>query len=273
MRFIKDYIKNKPVLYDVAIRIRNQFTSGTVLHHFLADFSVAHNGHVGFIQIGANDGLRNDPVREFIVADRWTGILVEPLPTVFLELKNNYRHVNNHRLVFVNAAISSSTATEVSFWSFDEQRLKNLQREERLDLLRKSSFAPEHLRENFGDRPDFASLIKEVRVPCLTITGLMEKYWRGGSLHLIVIDAEGHEPTIFRSIDFSLVSPEAFLFESCNLGGDREEVFGILSRNGYGLSTVGGDTIALKTSLTSERYFTRTIKNRERSACRLPPSS
>ena len=31
-----------------------------------------------FIQIGSNDGLKNDPLRKNILAEKWTGILVEP---------------------------------------------------------------------------------------------------------------------------------------------------------------------------------------------------
>jgi hypothetical protein len=35
---------------------------------------------VRFIQIGANDGIKNDPVHAFIKKYYWTGILVEPIP-------------------------------------------------------------------------------------------------------------------------------------------------------------------------------------------------
>ena len=43
-----------------------------------------------FIQVGANDGLMCDPIRQFIVKHSWGGILVEPVPDYFELLKKNY---------------------------------------------------------------------------------------------------------------------------------------------------------------------------------------
>ena len=51
--------------------------------------------HVGddafFIQIGACDGITGDPLRTCIMANpNWTGVMVEPNPVVYDELKKNY---------------------------------------------------------------------------------------------------------------------------------------------------------------------------------------
>ena len=55
---------------------------------------------VRFIQVGANDGVFGDPLREFIKSFGWEGILVEPQPDVFHHLLDNYDGFSN--LVFVN---------------------------------------------------------------------------------------------------------------------------------------------------------------------------
>jgi hypothetical protein len=40
-----------------------------------------------FVQIGANDGMGDDPVRRHVFEDGWVGVLVEPLPDVFERLQ------------------------------------------------------------------------------------------------------------------------------------------------------------------------------------------
>ena len=40
-----------------------------------------------FIQVGANDGVMCDPIRQFIVKHSWGCILVEPVPDYFELLK------------------------------------------------------------------------------------------------------------------------------------------------------------------------------------------
>jgi hypothetical protein len=39
-----------------------------------------------FVQIGANNGLTDDPIRQFVTKYHWHGVLVEPQPQVFQQL-------------------------------------------------------------------------------------------------------------------------------------------------------------------------------------------
>ena len=50
---------------------------------------VASGQSTCFIQIGANDGVRYDPIRKLVVKHQLPGLLVEPLPDVFARLKMN----------------------------------------------------------------------------------------------------------------------------------------------------------------------------------------
>ena len=246
---IKDYVKTKPRVYDIAIRIRRATGMKSPSYDCLNNFSKAHDRNVSFIQIGANDGLRNDPIREFVIRDRWAGILVEPLPYVFDQLKDNYRRLKGSHLVFVNAAISTSNSDEISFWTFDETFLATLSLEERMYYLRKASCNVENLKTFFKSSYDFEQAVKKIRVPCLTLSYLVEKYWTRGKVDLLVIDAEGHESSIIPSIDFDVLNPEAIFFESHLLGRDKEELFDFLCKNNYKVSEVGGDAIAVRSSL------------------------
>ncbi len=242
---LKDYVRTKPHLYDFLKLIRRRiFPKPDPTYDFFDSFSKSHSGKVNFVQIGANDGLRNDPIREFVIRDRWKGIFVEPLLTVFGMLQNNYAYASNSGLVFVNAAISASDSNSFIFYTFDNCFLQSLSLEKRLDYLRKASFDRKHVEHHISKMSEGA--IKEIEVTCLTMTSFLNKYWTGGKIDLLVIDAEGHEPSIIKSIDFDKFQPEAIYFESHNLGEGKGTLFGVLNDNGYSVSEIGGDAIALK---------------------------
>lgn len=55
-----------------------------VLHELF--YRYYHHGFF-FLQIGANDGRRADPLRKLVMRHKLTGLAVEPLPDIFMELK------------------------------------------------------------------------------------------------------------------------------------------------------------------------------------------
>ena len=71
-----------------------------------------------FVQIGSNDGMKNDPLNKYIRKNGWQGILVEPDLTNFRKLINNYAQVNG--LIFENVGIGPERG-EMLFY-----RLKNI---------------------------------------------------------------------------------------------------------------------------------------------------
>jgi FkbM family methyltransferase len=247
---VRHFVKSRPVLYDIGIRAKRAIGWKTPSYDFFNRLSHVHNGCVNFIQIGANDGIRNDPIREFIIRDRWTGILVEPLPAVFAQLKDNYRRVKGTLLVFVNAAISTSNSENISFWTFDDRFLAPLPFEKRMWYLRKSSTSKDQLKKAVRGNYAFDQIVKEIKVPSMTLSHLVQKYWVRGQINLLVIDAEGHESAILTSMDFEVLNPDAIFFESQHLNRDKNKVFDFLSKNEYKMSEAHGDAIACRHGLT-----------------------
>jgi len=242
---IKDYIRTKPQLYDSFKAFKRQFVKQSdPTFDYLNTFSKSHNRKVNFVQIGANDGLRNDPIREFIIRDCWKGILIEPLPIAFNLLINNYSYIHNPDLIFVNAAVSSIDQENLTFYSFKEKYLTKLSFEEKMDMLRKASFIRKHVEAFIGDKdPD--DVIQEIEVPCLKFNSLLKQYWGNKKvLDLLVIDAEGYEPDIIKSIDYTDIRPSVIFFESHHLGVEKERLFHFLEKKGYSLKEIGGDTVA-----------------------------
>jgi hypothetical protein len=73
-----------------------------VLAHYLA--SRVDTRSFFFLQVGALDGVVDDPLHRYVRARNWHGILVEPQPFHFRRLVENYAGLEDLR--FVNAAIT-----------------------------------------------------------------------------------------------------------------------------------------------------------------------
>lgn len=251
---IRTFLERYPQFYDTLRLSWWQVSPQQSLSwKFFDRFSKAYNQKISFIQIGANDGLRNDPIRGFVVRDQWRGIFVEPLPTAFEMLKNNNRHLKQSDLKFVNAAISSSEEN-LSFWTYGDNFLSNLSLEEKLSYQRKSSFNKKHLLKHLNhlehnSLDDFDKFLQEIKVPCLTLEELMQKYWPSNKINLLMIDAEGHESSIIRGINFQKVDIDVIYFESAHLGKQRQEIYDILASQDYKITQIGLDSIAQKISL------------------------
>src|SRR5262249_56046547 len=59
-----------------------------------------------FVNIGANDGVSNDPIYPFLREYGWSGIVVEPLAPMLEELRRNYHDIPG--IVFEQAAIAAT---------------------------------------------------------------------------------------------------------------------------------------------------------------------
>lgn len=249
-QLLRQELRSRPGLYDLTVRARRAAGWRNPIYRFLDCFSKLLDRRVRFVQIGAGDGLRSDPVREFIVRDEWTGILVEPLPSEFLSLQRNYQGIKAGKLVFVNAVVTAVTCPEVSLYTFDEAFLATLSPEERLDFLRKSSLDVKHVHAFCGSDVDPAAIIKEIKAPSLTVSELLADNGQSADLDLLAIDAEGHEGSILRSIDYDALAPTAILFESHHLGSDAASLSDFLERVGYLVFGLGGDSVAV-----TRRFF------------------
>jgi FkbM family methyltransferase len=245
---LANFVKTKPHLFDIAKRVCRVLSLSRKddAYKFFDNFSRLHNRHVTFVQIGASDGLRWDPIREFIVRDGWEGILVEPLPAVYEILKHNYGYVQEGRLVFVNAAISSNAGNLV-LWTLDDEFLSKLSLEERIIYSQKSSFSKEHVLRWIRLNKHQDRIVKAIKIPCVSLNELMTNHWDRRPINLLVIDAEGHEASIIQGIDFNVINPEVIFFESHNLGVKKGEVYKFLSMNHYEINELGGDTVASRT--------------------------
>jgi FkbM family methyltransferase len=208
----------------------------------LAEFAATYP-QATFVEIGANDGVKQDHLRPFITSSAWTGVLVEPLPWVFERLRHNYQ--GQEGITFENAAISGEDGRVPFFyvppengdWSDMIGSLSRFEVERAIIRIHNAFNAP---------APDVAIECTEVR--CLTFESLCRKHGIE-RLDLLLIDAEGHDWEIVKGIDFERHRPRLMIFESNHLSAaDQRACRAHLEGFGYSMFDEGIDTWCLHSS-------------------------
>lgn len=194
-----------------------------------------------FIEIGANDGVENDPLRPFVTSRPWSGIMVEPVPHVFERLRRNCAGLD--RVALENAAIAERDGRlpfynlawvdgdEVLYW-FDTFGSLSRETAERTG----AAFVP-------GGQ----HRVIRTEVPCLSFESLCRKHGVH-SLDLLLIDTEGYDYEIIKRIDFSAHRPRLLIYEHFLLSpGERADCRKLLHRLRYETMEENRDTWCLDT--------------------------
>ncbi|HCY74466.1 MAG TPA: hypothetical protein DHV28_00965 [Ignavibacteriales bacterium] len=217
------------------------------LEKFINEFSRLKKNDLFFIQIGANDGHWNDPIYKFIRRDNWAGILIEPQKTIFERLINNYKNIKN--LSFENAAIDAVEGEKSLFKiSFSNSQwasgissfIKNyVQKLIDAGYIERMSEAEKIILPS--NREEW---ISEEKVKVTTLNNLINKY-QVKKIDLIMIDAEGYDFEIIKTIPFELVKPTIIIYEHSHFDGTtKNECLEYLKKMGYKLVQTDSDTIA-----------------------------
>jgi len=204
---------------------------------FLIEFS-EKNKSIKFIQVGANDGISFDPVYKFVKKYNWSGVLIEPLQPYFDELKRNYFKIKNHNLYFEKCAISKYFGNETIYF------ISNLTGKEKdYEVLKAiSSFNRNHVLRYIGGRKTLE--IKSAEITVTTLEDIIEKY-HYHDFNILIIDTEGFDFEIIKTINFKEIKPDIILYEHIHLSEDeRKTCMKLLKLNGYKSFEDGINTLA-----------------------------
>jgi len=195
-----------------------------------------------FIQIGANDGIRDDEFRKFINNQQLCGLLIEPQTAPFQRLLKEYE--NNSSLILENCAVAPLQGT-ITLYGFSD----TYEREFQLDVF--TSF-DKSIIEDVKVRLSLESEIVSVEVPCFPLNYLMNK----NSLKtcdILVIDTEGFDFEILKSIDLHTLGATLVQIEHINLSdADLRSALEYLIKYGYQVMfNESRDIIAI-----SSKFFT-----------------
>lgn len=164
-----------------------------------------------FVQIGASDGKRHDPIYPYVKKYNLTGIAIEPLQDAFKLLQQTYA---DSRVQCVYVAIGKETGIFPFY-------------------VDSTSF----IKKNTDDR--------KILVKTLSLKDLVRAY-NIETIDFLQLDTEGYDYEILKTFDFNF-SPKVINFENVYLSKeDRRECENLLTSHGYTLFDIGKDTCAYK---------------------------
>lgn len=196
--------------------------------------SFASLDRLRFIQVGANDGSRQDPIVGLIRDFKWSGILVEPREPFIQSLK--IRYANNPDIRTVHAAITADCSRSTLYYidpaisglpdwtpglaTLDRNRIQSACRDLGLGL----------------------EAVLEETVPCLTWNKLLHDSGTEQT-DVLVLDTEGFDVPLLNLWDWENQRPRVVHFEhACTTPDKYHDLQERLHRYGYESVSEGPDT-------------------------------
>ena len=220
------------------------------LQEFIDNYSRNNKG-LTVVQVGANDGISNDPIHKYIRRDLWKGVLLEPQKTVFHKYLAPL-YANNPGIHTVNAAVSAEDGVKVLYKiSFSEARwatgLASFEKKVLEDAITNGYVNKRAAKEGVDLPPKQEDYISTESIETICPQTLMKRYLLS-SIDWLQIDTEGYDYEVIKLFDVAKLKPKMILFEHVHLGpNDLKEASLYLEKNGYHLKRYGMNTLA--------RYF------------------
>jgi FkbM family methyltransferase len=177
------------------------------------------------VQIGANDGMSGDPLMDAFSKTRWSGLLIEPVPHLYEMLLARYRDRPGVR---VERAAVSNYDGEAPLY-----RLRAVPGETPEWFNQLATLDREVLLKHRSSIPEIDSLIVEERVQTIRLDTLLARHGIS-KIDFLVIDTEGHDLEILRTVDFARFHPTLLMFEHQHLSeNDQQSAYALLEAAGY----------------------------------------
>lgn len=230
------------------------------LSEFLSAYSLSRKGDFTVIQIGANDGINNDPIHKFIKRDNWKGVLLEPQNFVFTEFTQKI-YANNTGINVLNAAIGAEDGILPMYKiGFSTTRwatgLSSFSKEQVLKAFDNGIVA--YNCKEYGEAipTDKSKWISQEEVRVVSPESLIREF-RIKKIDLLQIDAEGFDLEVIRIFDLNKHQPKVVVFENAGLSdNDYLLALNILKEAGYTTKKFGDNNLAMKQPINGfENFF------------------
>lgn len=194
-----------------------------------------------FLQIGANDGVKADPIHELIRRNkRWRGLFIEPVEFLFERLKQNYAGEERFRFEMVAIGVTRERR-KFYFLPASAELEAGFELPFYFDQL--GSFDRQHIIRHLGERID--PFIAEEMIDCLPLQEVLDRN-KITEIDLVHIDVEGFDYEVLKQIDFNRYRPRVLFFEHKHLSpNDRHAARLLLEGKGYFVFDHEADTVAI----------------------------
>lgn len=192
-----------------------------------------------FVQVGALDGITDDPLHDHVERLGWEGLVVEPQPRYFAALCETYRGHPGVRPVQAVIAHERGTATLYTVGDADAGDLPDW-------AAGLASLSRETLERHEVFLPGLARRIEETAVEAITFDDLLARAPRG-TIDLVQIDVEGFDVEILSMIDLARLAPPLVRFEHRHLSrAEYRRAVALLRDAGYRIFPERWDTCAYR---------------------------
>jgi len=165
---------------------------------------LSYKGTFSYVQIGAHDGIMVDPMYEFVTdhSDRIRGVLVEPIPKLFSQLRSNYSAFPTIRPI--NVAIHNELA-EATMYCLKDSAIRRMGEKS----SGWASLDPDHWKRMHGlSETD----IEAMTVTCKTLVEVLKENELTNP-DVIIVDTEGYDFQLLADLDLDRIRPKIIRFE------------------------------------------------------------
>jgi len=173
-------------------------------------------------------------------------LLIEPVKYNFDQLKNRFKNYKN--IIFENIAIGDKNES-IDFFYVLESSIDKLKKHWASGI---GSFSKEHILKHRTKRFQITEEdIKCIKIKAITFNQLIEKY-KIEYINKLIIDAEGFDYNIIKSIDLKKIFIKEIIFEKKHLnatfqiGSKLDEIKILLAKANYELFDISKENILAK---------------------------
>lgn len=201
------------------------------------------------IQIGSNDGLKDDMFSKIVKKINAQIIFIEPQKIPFKKISELYKNKSNYH--FENIAIADKIG-ELDFYYFKDEF------EGQINLSLFSSFEYHNILK-YKNLLNINSIILNVKIKSETISSLIQRYeWSSSDIDVIIMDCEGYDPVILKNLFNEKIFPEVIQFESRNISETEiNGIINLLKEYKYYYIFDFGDIVAIKYDVESLNFALR----------------
>ena len=218
---------------------------------------IAVQGRIRVVQVGANDGVINDPIHNFLMTHRYQTevLLIEPQPYLIPILAANYEDHPAHHIENLAVGERSSLllhTIDERYWldcsapyadGWPAYRAPTgVSSSDREHVLR-------YLRHNYKGQLPLDDLIVTFSTDCMPLKDVMERAGFSPTVDVLQVDCEGYDDEVLYHASLERLTPKLINFEETALTSERLARLSLtLSELGYTLQSTGQDVLAIRDS-------------------------